>query len=44
MLWYQELTSAEAAKMLDISESTVERRWQAARRRLHDLLGGELPF
>ncbi len=44
LLWYQELTVAEAAKMLNLSESTVKRRWQAARRRLHDLLGGELPF
>ena len=44
LLWYQELTAAEAARVLDLSESTVKRRWQAARRRLHDLLGGELPF
>jgi RNA polymerase sigma factor (sigma-70 family) len=42
--WYLELDAAEAAKALDISESTVKRRWQAGRRRLHDLLGGELPF
>ena len=44
LLWYQELTAAEAARVLGVSESTVKRRWQAARRRLHDLLGGELPF
>jgi RNA polymerase sigma-70 factor (ECF subfamily) len=44
LLWYQELTTVEAARILDVSESTVKRRWQAARRRLYDLLGGELPF
>jgi len=44
LLWYQELTAIEAAKVLGVSESAVKRRWQAARRRLHDLLGGELPF
>jgi RNA polymerase sigma-70 factor (ECF subfamily) len=44
LLWYHELSAAEAAKMLGTSGSTVKRRWQAARRRLHDLLGGELPF
>jgi RNA polymerase sigma factor (TIGR02999 family) len=44
LLWYQELTAVEAAQALGLSEKTVKRRWQAARRRLHDLLGGELPF
>jgi RNA polymerase sigma-70 factor (ECF subfamily) len=44
LLWYQELSQAEAAELLGISESTVKRRWQSARLRLSDQLGGKLPF
>jgi RNA polymerase sigma factor (sigma-70 family) len=44
LLWYQELSQAEAAEVLAVAEITVRRRWQAARRRLHDLLGNELPL
>jgi RNA polymerase sigma-70 factor (ECF subfamily) len=43
LLWYQELTHVEAARLLGISEATVKRRWVAARRRLHQILKGELP-
>jgi RNA polymerase sigma-70 factor (ECF subfamily) len=44
LLWYQEVSYADAASVLGISDSTVKRRWQSARRRLYDLLQGELPF
>jgi RNA polymerase sigma factor (sigma-70 family) len=43
LLWYQELTQAQAATLLGISEATLKRRWLAARRRLHQVLKGELP-
>lgn len=43
LLWYQELTQAEAALLLGISLATLKRRWLAARRRLHEALNGELP-
>src|SRR5690349_5712488 len=35
LLWYQGLSQAEAAELLNISKSTVKRRWQAARLKLH---------
>ncbi len=44
LLWYQGLTQAEAAQVLDLSEKTVNRRWVAARMRLGMALGGQLPF
>jgi RNA polymerase sigma-70 factor (ECF subfamily) len=44
LLWYQELSQSEAAVLLGVAEITVRRRWQAARRRLHDLLGSGPPF
>jgi RNA polymerase sigma factor (sigma-70 family) len=43
LLWYRELTQAEAAALLGISEATLKRRWLAARRRLHQTLKGGLP-
>jgi RNA polymerase sigma-70 factor (ECF subfamily) len=43
LLWYQELSQAEAAALLKVSERTVKRRWQSARLKLHEALGGELP-
>jgi len=43
LLWYQELTQAEAAALLNVSERTIKRRWASARLRLHEILGGELP-
>jgi RNA polymerase sigma-70 factor (ECF subfamily) len=42
-LWYHELTRVEAARLLGTSEATVRRLWVAARRRLHQVLGGHLP-
>jgi RNA polymerase sigma-70 factor (ECF subfamily) len=43
LLWYQGLTQPEAARLLDVSERTLKRRWQAARLRLHEALRGEWP-
>ena len=43
LLWYQELSQAETAQLLSVSERTVKRRWAAARLRLHKILGGTLP-
>jgi RNA polymerase sigma-70 factor (ECF subfamily) len=44
LLWYQGLTQAEAAALLGVSERTVNSRWLAARVRLGDSLGGQLPI
>jgi RNA polymerase sigma-70 factor (ECF subfamily) len=43
LLWYQELSQAEAAAVLGVSERTVQRRWQAARVAVYRALKGELP-
>jgi RNA polymerase sigma-70 factor (ECF subfamily) len=43
LIWYQGLTHADAAQVLAVSTKTVQRRWHAACRRLHEALGGELP-
>jgi RNA polymerase sigma-70 factor (ECF subfamily) len=43
LLWYQGLSQAEAAGLLKISERTIKRRWQSARLRLHEAMGGEMP-
>jgi RNA polymerase sigma-70 factor (ECF subfamily) len=43
LLWYQELSQAEAAALLKVSERTIKRRWAAARLRLHEALGGQMP-
>jgi RNA polymerase sigma-70 factor (ECF subfamily) len=43
LLWYQELSQAEAAELLKVSERTIKRRWASARLRLHEVLGGQLP-
>jgi RNA polymerase sigma-70 factor (ECF subfamily) len=44
LLWYQGLTQAEAAALLGVTERTVHSRWLAARVRLGDALGGQLPI
>ncbi len=44
LLWYQGLTQAEAAALLGITERTVNSRWLAARVRLGESLGGQLPI
>lgn len=43
LLWYQGLTQAEAAELLNVSERTVKRRWLSARMKLIGALQGELP-
>jgi RNA polymerase sigma-70 factor (ECF subfamily) len=43
LLYYQGLTQAEAAGVLDISEATLKRRRLTALRRLDELLKGESP-
>jgi RNA polymerase sigma-70 factor (ECF subfamily) len=43
LLFYQELTQAEAAAILGVTVRTVQRRWQAALLRLHDVLQGQWP-
>jgi DNA-directed RNA polymerase specialized sigma24 family protein len=37
------LSQAEAAAVLKVSERTIKRRWQGARLRLVDALGGRIP-
>jgi RNA polymerase sigma-70 factor (ECF subfamily) len=44
LLYYQELERPEAARVLEISLTTLKRRWLAARIRLMECLGGEFPF
>jgi RNA polymerase sigma-70 factor (ECF subfamily) len=43
LLFYQGFSQTEAAALLEVSERTIKRRWQAARLRLHGALGGRLP-
>jgi RNA polymerase sigma-70 factor (ECF subfamily) len=43
LLWYQELSQAEAAALLKVATRTVKRRWASARLKLHEALGGQLP-
>jgi RNA polymerase sigma-70 factor (ECF subfamily) len=43
LLWYQELTYAQACRVLGVSEATLKRRWLSARRHIHQALRGELP-
>ena len=43
LIWYQGLSQAEAAELLNVSERTIKRRWQAARLKLHEAMQGEVP-
>jgi RNA polymerase sigma-70 factor (ECF subfamily) len=43
LLWYQELSQAEAAALLGVSDRTIKRRWASARLKLHEALRGALP-
>jgi RNA polymerase sigma factor (sigma-70 family) len=43
LLFYQGLSQADAAAVLDVSERTMKRRWQSARLRLIQSLGGKMP-
>jgi RNA polymerase sigma-70 factor (ECF subfamily) len=44
LLWYQGLTQVEAARVLGVTERTVNSRWLLARLHLKDSLGGDLLF
>jgi len=41
LLYYQGLSQAEAAAILGVSVRTVQRYWQSALLKLHDLLSGD---
>lgn len=43
LLWYENLTQEQAAAVLGLSLRTLKRRWQTARLRLFEALGGEPP-
>jgi RNA polymerase sigma-70 factor (ECF subfamily) len=43
IVWYQGLSQAEAANILNVSERTVQRRWRQACLELHDALNGLPP-
>jgi RNA polymerase sigma-70 factor (ECF subfamily) len=43
LIWYQGLTQGEAADLMGVSRRTMIRRWQTARLRLFDSMGGRLP-
>jgi RNA polymerase sigma factor (sigma-70 family) len=43
LLWYQELSQAEAAELLGVAVPTVKLRWMKARLRVQEALGGA-PF
>ena len=43
LLFYQELTQAEAAALLQVTVRTVQRRWQSALLKLHQILKGHWP-
>jgi RNA polymerase sigma-70 factor (ECF subfamily) len=43
LLWYQEMSQAEAAALLDIAVPTVKLRWMKARLQVQEALGGA-PF
>jgi RNA polymerase sigma-70 factor (ECF subfamily) len=43
LIWYQGLSQAEAAQVLNISERTLQRHWRSARLKLYEAFQGELP-
>jgi RNA polymerase sigma-70 factor (ECF subfamily) len=43
LIWYEGMGQEQAAAVLGISLRTLKRRWQAARVRLFEALGGEPP-
>lgn len=43
LIWYQGLSQENVAQLLKVSQKTVSRRWQKARRNIYELLGKELP-
>jgi DNA-directed RNA polymerase specialized sigma24 family protein len=43
LVWYQGLSQAQPAALLQVSTRTIERRWQAARLRVYEALQGNMP-
>lgn len=43
LLWYQGLGTPEVARLLNVTDRTIQRRWQQLRLRLHAELKGEIP-
>jgi RNA polymerase sigma factor (sigma-70 family) len=43
LLFYHELSQADAAAVLEVDTSTVKRRWRSARLKLHELLKDTIP-
>jgi RNA polymerase sigma factor (sigma-70 family) len=43
LLWYQGLATGEVARLLNVTDRTVQRRWQQLRLKLHSELKGEIP-
>ena len=43
MRYFGGMSIADVAVVTQLSEATVKRRWQTARFRLHQALGGEVP-
>lgn len=43
LLFYQDLPQADAAALLNVSVRTVQRRWQSALLKLHQILKGQWP-
>ena len=43
LIWYQGLSQDQVALLMTVSQRTVSRRWQKARRELCRIMGGQLP-
>ena len=43
LLWYDDLTHAQAAEALGVATKTIQRRWASARLMIRDALHGESP-
>ena len=43
LIWYQGLSQDSVAELIGVSQKTVSRRWQKARRHVYEMLGGQLP-
>ncbi len=43
LIWYQGLGTPQVARLLNVTDRTVQRRWQQLRLKLHSELKGELP-
>jgi RNA polymerase sigma factor (sigma-70 family) len=43
LLWYHGMSQSEVATLLNLSERTLQRRWQAVRLKIFQAMKGELP-